>query len=768
MAKPGSDIKEFKSKIRSIGFGAFEIKYENFENAHLEGIVIHRTEITDQVDLKGAHFEGSHINESTFGLNSYQRKRYIDYDVNLKGAHFDGAILEKVYFRDVNLEFTHFTDASFYNKTEFRECNLSNADFTDCKFYSGTFRACNLSNANFTGADLTDVVFTNGNIMTGANFTGATLTRTEFPSDFEPEPSKTESLKDSWIDKTEKTNEINLPTPSRKDPLKTKLIQTLQKFSKEEHLKTGTKNWVGSFVISTLYYIYLLRKYKSNCYIINKHENTGSFEILYIGLDIELTNTRDYHHTQFHKTAKQLINCINRNVSTIIIPVNYRRPGSGGGHANLLIYRRVDNMIEHFEPHGSVPDSSQDNFADLVKSFVDTLNELLAKESKPPIIYQPPDDICPQFKGLQVISENNEDGSDDGEDTGYCLAWSIFFAEIILQNPTVSSATLFRKIYTIINGPKGHDYLKKMIKGYTDHIREKLGKYLLIIEEANLELQREGAPQEYQSSSWNSDSIKYLSLTKTFKDIVNLEFQLLNEEIDLRKEKSDLKKRIQEISANPGRFYQLWALELNVKLTLLNNLSALHNVNEDIDEYDDVDIKKEIIKRRIASKKITALFKNIKTRKLRQKEQEQREKEQREKEQEKEQRENASRKITKLFKNIKTRKLHQKVPVVVDNTPTNPCPPGKKVSEKTGKCINDPEYKKQQAKLAKAQAQEVQRQGPDVNTSTNPCPPGKKVSEKTGKCINDPEYKKQLAKLAKLAKKGGHNNITRKTRKTIH
>ena len=134
-----------------------------------------------------------------------------------------------------------------------------------------------------------------------------------------------------------------------------KIIRKLNRLSKKG-LETITE-FIGASLIEAMFYLYLLKKYKSPCFLIEA--TTGYFwEILGINLKIRefySEDESDFINEYLERLAVKLVNCINNDVNIIIIPLGltlYFSDGTEDGHANVLIYRKQFNHIEHFEPHG--------------------------------------------------------------------------------------------------------------------------------------------------------------------------------------------------------------------------------------------------------------------------------------------------------------------------------------------------------------------------------------------------------------------------------
>jgi len=153
----------------------------------------------------------------------------------------------------------------------------------------------------------------------------------------------------------EEEKKIKLP-----QPLHVKKIHSKLDIFSEKNI---IRQWPGFDIIDTLFYLYLFNKYKNNCLI--KHK--GITSDISLGLELQIQtrilqkqNYRDHLET----VAKQLVDCIKRDIASIIIPLYLKT--SKGGHANVLIYRKKDNVIEHFEPHGSRYLGSNDKFNKLI------------------------------------------------------------------------------------------------------------------------------------------------------------------------------------------------------------------------------------------------------------------------------------------------------------------------------------------------------------------------------------------------------------------
>lgn len=155
-------------------------------------------------------------------------------------------------------------------------------------------------------------------------------------------------------------------------------------------------------------------------------------------------------------------------------------------HANLLIYRKKDNIIEHFEPHGSVFMGNIEDKRSIVtqlKSFIDMLNSDLIKIKKNPVTLISSDVVCPYIYGLQGLEARSKQKNLSLEGNGYCTAWSMFFTELVLKNPTVPTNELLNIIINKFDKDieKQKNYLRQIIIGYVNLIHNKIEKYFQFI-----------------------------------------------------------------------------------------------------------------------------------------------------------------------------------------------------------------------------------------------------------------------------------------------
>ena len=250
-------------------------------------------------------------------------------------------------------------------------------------------------------------------------------------------------------------------------------------FNKHEDIKP----FIGDTLFKDIFYLYLFNKYKTKCLVTQADENL----ILEMKIFID-SNESNINNESLEDLAKKLVSCISQNEPIIIIPLSLKIfiKGKSSGHANALIYRNNTRELEHFEPHGSrfevinneaknrlINETLDKDLDYLVKNMNDELNE----KGLLPIKLIKSHEVCPRL-GVQKLETRSLLPKLPIEPGGYCVAWSMFFAEMCLKNPEIPSAQIYKAILDEREKQGGDvDYFKKIIRGYTCFINNKMAKY---------------------------------------------------------------------------------------------------------------------------------------------------------------------------------------------------------------------------------------------------------------------------------------------------
>jgi hypothetical protein len=311
-------------------------------------------------------------------------------------------------------------------------------------------------------------------------------------------------------------------------------------------------DFTGSYYVESLFYLYLLKKYKSDCYV--GLENKGRRLGLSIGIKSDYTKEEMKGIEEYlNDVASQVADCIVRGQTTIIIPLQIKV--KEGNHANVLIFRKNTNELEHFEPHGKFYIGKAEGYVEKTKDklfdiFVKMINtELIrARYKMPPIKYIKSSDVCPYINGMQSFEATSLLIKTKAEPGGYCVAWSMFFTELCLKNPEIPSSILLDNIYDkLLKTENASDYLKKVIRGYAGLVYEKFTKMLSVFFKEKVTI---GMVNDLFNSKKMSDRVKAKKTHTILDMLIDLEIKKLDPTFDSKTEMKNIKDMIKMMMPN--------------------------------------------------------------------------------------------------------------------------------------------------------------------------------------------------------------------------
>jgi len=311
-------------------------------------------------------------------------------------------------------------------------------------------------------------------------------------------------------------------------------------------------DFAGSYCVESLFYLYLLKKYKSECYV--GLEDKGRR----LGLSIDI---KEHYTTQemikieeyLNDVASQVADCIIRGKTIIIVPLQIKVVGNF--HANVLIFRKNNNELEHFEPHGKFYTAREEGYVEKTKDklfniFVKMINtELIrARYKMSPIKYTKSNDVCPYIYGMQSLEGASLLAKTKAEPGGYCVAWSMFFTELCLKNPEIPSSILLDNIYDkLLKTENASDYLKKVIRGYAGLVYEKFTKMLSVFFKEKVTI---GMVNDLFNSKKMSDRVKAKKTHTILDMLIDLEIKKLDPTFDSKTEMKNIKDMIKMMMPN--------------------------------------------------------------------------------------------------------------------------------------------------------------------------------------------------------------------------
>ena len=539
----------------------------------------------------------------------------------------------------------------------------------------------------------------------------------------------------------ESTQKIKLPVPYKSLGKIHSKLKSLQKTGTEKIL-----TFIGSNEVEAMFYLYLFKKYKSNCFLHDK-----SFKTRILGMSILINET--YHpqevkeiQYQLDSLSKILVDCItNLDTKIIIVPVQLLF-SDGGAHANVLIYRKNLNQIEHFEPHGrkfSRNEHDVDNkiIEKWMKLFVLKINARLQLIKQPAVKLVESSEVCPYVDGLQNMeSWSNLTAIAGVEPLGYCVAWSMFFTELCLKNPEVPSSFLMNYIFQFLrdnmSNVKKNNYLKSVIRGYSVFINQKINKYFSVFFKSGLTI--EGLK--------NLPRPELNNFVHILRYLINIEMNLTTNSLfltsSLKRTQNKLIRLNESLKLNSSDVYTQKQIELltNKKnvFELYDKFNVISNPTDSL-SYDS-SRKKPCPEEKEINPKTGRCIK-IKTQKV---------------------------KKMKTPK-VKLEKVEIKLePGLLPEPVTKVCPPGKEINPKTGRCVKTKtqKTKTKKVKIPKVKLEKVEiKLEPEPKVVVDPllepvkvvtepvtkvCPPGKEINPKTGRCVKTKTQKIKKIKIPKM------------------
>ena len=342
----------------------------------------------------------------------------------------------------------------------------------------------------------------------------------------------------------------------------TNKLNTLSKVGSEEIL-----DFVAKEEIMSMFYLYLFKKYKSNCFIHSKNLVTSG-----IGMTLKLSDNKMVER-ELDVVSELLVDCISKlETKIIIIPIafsGFSETNKDSAHANVLIYRKKFNQIEQFEPHGQKFSRKNKNGENelvekAMKMFVSKVNAKLISLKKPEVQFIHSSEVCPYLNGLQNLESSSELVKKIEEGRGYCGAWSMFFTELCLQNPEIPSFTLMNYIFYILSSMgnmERKNYLRQVIRGYSTFINQKIDQYFSLF--------------AFSESGLTIKKIKQFSGSESsrFRSIIS---NLVNIEMNLSTNPFYVENSLEEIQTDLRRLNETLNGKVNIDFNKLRKITELN------------------------------------------------------------------------------------------------------------------------------------------------------------------------------------------------
>lgn len=206
----------------------------------------------------------------------------------------------------------------------------------------------------------------------------------------------------------------------------------------------------SSYMDTKIYFNYFANKYK-NLYIPISRDNIDNLiEVEKNDMTHNVLSYNEpwvvYYHTNddyyIHPYLNNIINSERRkgDKDYAILLLSIKIINENTLHANLLLYDFKNMTIERFEPYGIIDNDYE---------MDDILEEELTWNTG--LTYLRPDKITPNVSFQSIADENNMSNLKRGDFGGFCLAWTLWYAESRLKNPKVEPLILVKKLIKRIN-----------------------------------------------------------------------------------------------------------------------------------------------------------------------------------------------------------------------------------------------------------------------------------------------------------------------------
>jgi hypothetical protein len=168
---------------------------------------------------------------------------------------------------------------------------------------------------------------------------------------------------------------------------------------------------------------------------------------------------------------RQLTRCIgqlrpDQNIMFIPIGMEYAQ----GFHANMLIYRKDTNRIEHYD--STTGPKATANFNKLTHILRPVLEQMKI-EYHPSTVqsgFQTAEQSIRKTLGPDILEREGN--------AGFCIMWSFLVAELALLNPTMSTDDILRYLNARLASSEKGLFLRNVIRGYIHYLYQSLSKFL--------------------------------------------------------------------------------------------------------------------------------------------------------------------------------------------------------------------------------------------------------------------------------------------------
>lgn len=151
---------------------------------------------------------------------------------------------------------------------------------------------------------------------------------------------------------------------------------------------------------------------------------------------------------------------------------------SRSSHANIIIYDKKNNSMERFDPYGNIPYLDIDKLDNILEN---KFKYIFSKYSdKPKFNYYAPKDYM-NIAYQTISNDSNINVRKINDPSGYCLAWTMWYLELRVNNPDIHPKALVEKSIKEINSSSDSRPDMKFIdfiRNYANYLDKEKNKFL--------------------------------------------------------------------------------------------------------------------------------------------------------------------------------------------------------------------------------------------------------------------------------------------------
>lgn len=238
----------------------------------------------------------------------------------------------------------------------------------------------------------------------------------------------------------------------------------------------------SNLIISNIAYLNLYNKYNKKSIIVTKYYTM--LDGLGIIIRIPKKNSKEFKSgilfdnnnkpLDIETIVHDIANYITKyNEDSIVIPFNFLH--TKGGHANLLVYRPREQILEWFEPHNTYKYPEISNY--IKTGLLNIINSSIFKRLLGNVRLIDTHVLVDDDKYGTITPRKNPRLQGDSTG-GTCMVWCVLIAELVFLNPSLTTMEIIRDIFGVALTLEKRTTINNIMKGYIVEIEKDVTEYL--------------------------------------------------------------------------------------------------------------------------------------------------------------------------------------------------------------------------------------------------------------------------------------------------